>query len=56
MEGDSMNTYLEKALEEIKAKNLNEPEFIQAVKEVYTTVEKIIDKNPEFENRQCLKE
>ena len=49
-----MNKYLEKALDEIKAKNPNEPEFIQAVKEVYTTVEKIIDKNPEFEKQAML--
>jgi glutamate dehydrogenase (NADP+) len=49
-----MNKYLEKALEEIKTKNPNEPEFIQAVKEVYCTVEKIVKNNPDFEKQAML--
>ncbi|MBR1753505.1 NADP-specific glutamate dehydrogenase [bacterium] len=49
-----MNKYLDKALEEIRLKNPNEPEFLQAVKEVYCTVEQIIDKNPQFEKLAML--
>ena len=49
-----MNQYLKNALEEISNKNSNEPEFLQAVKEVYCTVEKIIDNNPKFEQLAML--
>ena len=49
-----MNEYLRKALDEISKKNANEPEFLQAVKEVYCTVEKIIEKNPQFEAQAML--
>ena len=49
-----MNEYLRKALDEINKKNANEPEFLQAVKEVYCTVEKIIEKNPQFEAQAML--
>ena len=37
-----MNSYLEKVLEDTKKKNINEPEFLQAVKEVLTTVEPVV--------------
>ena len=44
-----MSEYLDRVLEEINTKNPNEPEFMQAVKEVLCTVEKILDKHPEYE-------
>ena len=37
-----MNSYLEKVLADTKKKNINEPEFLQAVKEVLTTVEPVV--------------
>ena len=49
-----MNKYLERVLEEIKGKNANEPEFLQAVKEVYTTIEPVIEKHSEYENISLL--
>jgi len=49
-----MNNYVEKALDEIKRKNEHEPEFLQAVKEVFCTVEQIIDKHPEYEKLRLL--
>ena len=49
-----MNQYLNKALESITAKNANEPEYLQAVKEVLCTVEKLIDKHPEYEKAALI--
>ena len=49
-----MNQYLDRALEEIRKKNSNEPEFLQAVKEVLCTVEQIVDKHPEYEKAALL--
>ena len=43
-----MNKYLEKVLEKVKAKNPNEPEYLQAVEEVLTSIEPVIDANPDF--------
>ncbi len=42
-----MNSYLEKVLEDTKKKNINEPEFLQAVKEVLTTVEPVVANHQE---------
>jgi len=47
-------TYLEKAIENIKARNANEPEFIQAVEEVFTSLAPVIKQHPEFEKANIL--
>ena len=44
-----MNSYLEKVLRETEEKNVHEPEFLQAVKEVLTTLEPVINKHTEYE-------
>ena len=49
-----MNEYLKKVIKEVETKNPNEPEFLQAVKEVFATVEPILDKHPEFEKLAIL--
>ena len=49
-----MNTYLEKVLEKTKQLNPLEPEFIQAVTEVLTSLEPVIDANPDFERLALL--
>ncbi len=49
-----MNTYLEKVLNEVKAKNVHEKEFIQAVDEVLTTLEPVIEKHEEYEQIALL--
>ena len=49
-----MNNYVLKVLEEVKAKNQSEPEFIQAVEEVLTTLNPVIEKHPEYENIALL--
>lgn len=49
-----MNSYLEKVLNEIKAKNSFESEYIQAVDEVFSSIQPVIDNHPEFENLALL--
>lgn len=49
-----MNKYLERVLKEINDKNANESEFLQAVNEVYTTIEPVIDKHSEYEKISLL--
>lgn len=49
-----MNNYLEKVLAEVRDKNSNETEFIQAVEEVLTSIEPVINKHSEYENIALL--
>ena len=49
-----MNEYLKRVLEQIEAKNPNEPEYLQAVKEVLATVEPILYKHSEYEKQAIL--
>ncbi len=42
------NEYILKILEDVKARNENEPEFYQAVCEVLESIECVIDENPEY--------
>ena len=50
-----MNKYIERVLAETKAKNANEPEFLQTVEEVLTSLEPVINAHPEYE-AACLLE
>ncbi len=50
-----MNKYIERVLAETKAKNANEPEFLQTVEEVLTSLEPVINAHPEYE-QVCLLE
>lgn len=47
-------SYVDSVIEQVKAKNANEPEFIQAVTEVLTSLKPVIDANPEFEKAGLL--
>ncbi len=49
-----MNEYLTRVINDVEKKNPNEPEFIQAVKEVLCSVEKILDKHPEYKEKAIL--
>ena len=49
-----MNRYLEKVLNEVKTKNEHEKEFIQAVDEVLTTLEPVVEKHNEYEQMALL--
>ena len=42
------NEYLNSVLEKVKARNANEPEFIQAVTEVLASLEPVVEKRPDF--------
>ncbi len=48
------NEYVKRIWEEVKAKNANEPEFLQAVEEVLTTLEPAVDQMPELEPNAIL--
>ena len=52
--GKTMNEYLKRVLENTKAKNIHEPEYLQAVEEVLTSIEPVIDSHPEFETNAVL--
>lgn len=47
-------SYVDSVIEQAKAKNANEPEFIQAVTEVLTSLKPVIDANPEYEKAGLL--
>lgn len=49
-----MNKYIERVLEETKAKNPNEPEFLQTVEEVLSSLEPLIEQHPEYEENALL--
>ena len=49
-----MNKYTEKVLDFVKSKNENEKEYIQAVEEVLTSLEPVINEHPEYENLALL--
>lgn len=49
-----MNKYLEKVLERVNCKNIYEPEFLQAVNEVFSTIEPVIDAHTEYEKMALL--
>ncbi|MEG2380916.1 MAG: Glu/Leu/Phe/Val dehydrogenase dimerization domain-containing protein, partial [Oscillospiraceae bacterium] len=43
------NEYLLKVFTQVKKRNLNEPEFLQAVEEVLESLESVVEKHPEYE-------
>ena len=49
-----MNAYLASVIEKVKKKNAHEPEFVQTVEEVFTSVEPVINAHPEYEKYDLL--
>ncbi len=49
-----MNEYLKKVLKEVENKNKHESEYLQAIKEVLTSVEPILYRHPEYEKLAIL--
>ena len=47
-------SYVDSVIEQVKVKNANEPEFIQAVTEVLTSLKPVIDSNPEYQKAGLL--
>ena len=48
------NAYINRVLEQVKAKNAHEPEFLQAFEEVLETLEPVVEKMPEIEKNAIL--
>ena len=49
-----MNSYVQKVINDVKERNPNEPEFIQAVEELLTSISPVIDQHPEYEKADLL--
>jgi len=49
-----MSDYVQKALAIVKAKNPHEPEFQQAVQEVFETLEPALERHPEYRTAKIL--
>ena len=47
-------TYVERVLEQVRTKDGNEPEFIQAVTDVLNSLGPVLDKHPEYEKAALL--
>ena len=48
--------YIDEVLEQVKAKNTHEPEFLQAVTEVFNTLRPVVEANEETYRREALLE
>ena len=48
------NAYVNRVFERVKAKNANEPEFLQAVQEVLESLDPVVEKMPELEKNAIL--
>ena len=53
-EEKSMSEYVKRVIEETKKKNAGEPEFLQTVEEVLTSIEPVVEKHPEYEQAALL--
>ena len=49
-----MNAYLASVIENVKKKHGDEPEFVQTVEEVLSSLEPVIEKHPEYEKVDLL--
>ncbi len=47
-------SYVERVIEEVKRKHSGEPEFIQTVTEVFTSLAPVVEKHPEYEKAALL--
>ena len=43
-----MNAYMQRVLDEVKARNEGESLFIQTVEEVFKSIETVVDQHPEY--------
>ncbi|MCR5369484.1 MAG: NADP-specific glutamate dehydrogenase [Clostridium sp.] len=49
-----MNAYIERVIEDVRKKNATEPEFIQTVEEVLSSLGPVIEAHPEYEKAALL--
>ena len=48
------NEYLKRVYASVETRDGNEPEFLQAVREVFESLELVIDKHPEWEKASLI--
>ena len=49
-----MNAYMQRVLDEVKARNEGEELFLQTVEEVFKSIEPIVAQHPEYEKAGLL--
>ncbi len=49
-----MNAYISSVIENVKKKHGDEPEFVQTVEEVFSSIEPVIEAHPEYEKADLL--
>ena len=49
-----MSRYVDRLMDDVTAKNPGEPEFYQAVREVATSVELVIERHPNYGHERIL--
>ncbi|UZT81538.1 NADP-specific glutamate dehydrogenase [Caproicibacterium sp. BJN0003] len=49
-----MSKYVDRVIADLKKKNANEPEFLQTVEEVYSSLAPVVDAHPEYEKAALL--
>ena len=49
-----MNKYLESVIENVRTKHANEPEFVQTVEEVFSSLDPVVERHPEYEQFDLL--
>lgn len=49
-----MNAYMQKVMDEVKARNAGETLFIQTVEEVFKSIEPVVEQHPEYEKMGLL--
>ncbi|MBQ8765701.1 MAG: NADP-specific glutamate dehydrogenase [Clostridia bacterium] len=49
-----MNSYIENVLARVQERDAKKPEFLQCVKEVYSSLEKVVEAHPEYEKYDIL--
>ena len=49
-----MNAYVERVIDYVRKKHGDEPEFVQTVEEVFSSISPLIDKHPEYEQADLL--
>ena len=48
------NSYLKRVYEDLEKRNINEPEFLQAVQEVFESLEPVVERRPELEKNGIM--
>lgn len=49
-----MNAYIERVLEQTRKRNADEPEFLQTVEEVLSSLAPVVNRHPEYEEAALL--